>query len=153
FDVGAAALERLVEPRTQRDVAWTDAERGRERERQTGAVHRGLHRPDVERHSLAGGEVSGERPPDDRDVHLPRRHGVNQRGGWVRRGVIAVDAVTDHVADDAAERERVGGRRVLVIVADEVDPDPEPAERGIVERIDGEVAVAPGEEYVGGPIV
>ena len=62
-------------------------------------------------------------------------------------------AVADEIFDDAARGEGVDGRNTVVLLAEDMDADLQRAQARVVEAGDVQVAIAAGDEHVGGTVV
>jgi hypothetical protein len=114
-------------PHTHRDIKSHRNEVGRT----------GFDLSDREACDLALREISRDRSPDCGDVDLAVRHRVDDVGGRMVLSIIAVDREAAHILDDAAPCERLSGRRVHAVVADELDADLPDAKTWIIERFPG----------------
>ena len=81
----------------------------------------------------AAREEGRQGPPRHGHVDLAARNRLEDTRGRIRLAVVAVHGVTDNVRDDVSPGERVRGRRVRVVVTDELHADTQPAQRRIVE--------------------
>src|ERR1051326_425438 len=146
IDVGAAPLEGAIELVAQRVVAAPHAHRDVEDEGEEGEVDLRRDRRELERDALLPREPAGLRAPDDGDVDVTARDGVDDRAR-------VVDHVADDVGDRAAVRQRMRRRRVDVVVPDHLHADAPRAQPRIVERDDAEVPVTTRDEDVGGAVI
>src|SRR5690606_38158062 len=101
------------------------------------------HRYQREAPVPTGRVPAGERSPHDRDIHFTIPYRVHDARGRRLLIVVAEHAVADDVGDDAAVRQRVRGRRVGVVVADQLDADAQAAQGIVVEGPDDDVTVRP----------
>src|SRR5690606_22204002 len=138
-------LERLVfPPHAHRNVVH---------ERKEREVDAGRDRHELERDRLLLREVTRDRTPRDRHIHVPPRHRLDQPGRRVRLRIVTVDTVADDVLDDLPPPERVRRRAVVVVVPDDVDADLQLAEDRVIQGSDLVPAILPVDEHVSGPVV
>ena len=106
-----------------------------------------VDRRDDQRRLFLRGEVTGDRAPYGGDVDLSRGDRMNNFRQRMVVAVVAVDHESAHVSDDPSLGERMRGRRVHAVVADELDADLARPEAWIVERGDRRFAGL-GHEHV-----
>ena len=122
-DVALPTIDELLELFVANGVASTRGHGDAEGLGEESAVDLWLHGSNVERHRLLRSEVPGHRTPRGGHIDIATRNGRDDGRGGTVRPVIAVDAVADDIADDAAAAQRMRRRCIRPVVADQLHTD------------------------------
>src|SRR5215212_5577486 len=94
------------------------------------------------------GGVSRQRTPDGGDIDLALLHCLHQARRGIGLTIIAVDHVAANVVDHPLLPERMGGRGVVSIAADQVHADSELPKCRIVDSPELKISASQSHEYI-----